>query len=185
MRRKLIFLLVAILGLSILPVSFVFAGSASCNGVNPFVCILNDAYTFAENFPVLLLGIVIQGLVDSFHFVDSSLQIQITNPGCCNVFTMTTTNQNNILFATDNIQDTVVTEMVLPLGIIMGVVAVAAKMGMKEFPVILGIIAFTFCALIWIKVLPTFLIIMPILFAGGALALIMSKFMGTRGGGQE
>jgi hypothetical protein len=199
--KKKTFLLIALLaGMSILPLTaLVIAASGSCSG-SPVSCTFTDAFNFLDGIPSVVLGMSIrlsdpwhfkEALTslflgktltlspDAFHFLDASLRVNATNPN--SPFFVTTTNAQNVLVLTDNLEDALVTQIIAPIAMIVGVIGVASYLKMREFPLVMGITMFTFCGLIWVKILPSWAIVFPIFTASGVLALLMSKFLGNRG----
>jgi hypothetical protein len=170
MKRKyiLILLLVALF----IPVLYVVASTYSVS--------VNDAFNFVDNVPSILLGLKFsQSFSDAFHLLDATLKITLSTN---NVFGSTTTNNQNILIATNTIAGQLATEVAVPITMMFGVIVAGKYLGLKndEFPILLGLLAFMAGALIYVKILPTWIIVFPILFAGGAVSLLISNFLGSR-----
>lgn len=200
-KLSLIILIVVILLLSIAPLNYVFAGG-SCSG-SPVTCTLADAFSFIDNLsvqfgkvlhlsdsfnfvsqsPTIILGRL--GIIptDRFNFLDHTLQISISNnqPPINPFVSTTTTGINGIIVATDNVQDIILTELAIPIVFLIAVMFFAIRLGIKEFPIILGVAGFAFLGVIYIGILPTWIIVIPIIFASTILALMVSKWLGSRG----
>lgn len=188
---------------TIIPVLAVYAASASCTGSSPVECTASDALNFADNAPniilgkivptltdnfsfsestpVITLGVIPSALSDAFSFMISSFSYTVSNSGPSNVFTQTTSTENLQLQDTQTIVSSIVTQLVTPIIFVLVVMFIATKMGMHEFPILLGIVVFVFSGLIYAGILPVWMVFFPILFAGAVMSLLVSKWLGARG----
>ena len=66
-----------------------------------------------------------------------------------------------------------------------GVIYLAIKMNVKEFPIILALTMLGFLGCIWIGILPSWVIIFPILFASAMLVMIVQKWLGSHSSASE
>lgn len=203
-RTNILILLLSVVALSMFSVLIVsVAQSASCTGSSPVECTLSDAFSFLDSAPTVTLGKIVPTLSDSFHLSDSapSLVLGINNLGTLtdsflfsvsqftikisgsNVFVQqsTATGQTNFLLATNTTTGALTTELVFPIIFILVCIFIATKMGMVEFPILLGIIMFLVCGLIYAGILNTYVVLFPILFASVAMSLLVSKWLGSRG----
>jgi hypothetical protein len=204
MKRKF-WVLIILASLSMLPVGYAVASSASCTGSGPYVCTLADSFDLGDASPTVLLGKVVPSLSDffhlsdsaptftlgntrnlfsdSFHLLDSKLTISISGSSVFAV-SSTTSTQSNYLHTATTAVNALITDLVFPVIFMLVVIFIATKMGMVEFPILLGIMIFTLGALIYAGIFPTWVVIFPVLFAAVVMSLLVSKWLGSRGAGE-
>ena len=198
-------ILIALILVSTIPALYVYAGSGTCSGSSPVACALQDAFNltdsifpklgqliptlidsfhFTDNIPIIKLGTILSLssiTSDSFHLLDSSLNITISNNAspCTNPFNSGGCGNSipPLQSGALNLGGEIVTSIGIPVVVLLAILFFGLNIGIKEFPILLGLAMFTILSLIWAKVLPSWSIIVPILFASAMLAMIVQRFV--------
>lgn len=202
LTKILLGILITILSLQLFNLLIVVAQN-SCTSLS---CIVEDTITFTELGPFINIGIIetyidkftfgeyinylvgkgTPTLLDSFHFLDASISVSISNSIIPpNPFTTTTLTNTTGIGTTllDNIQDKILTTIVAPTVYMLGVFFFASKIGIKEFPILIGLATFSILALVWAQLLPSYVVIIPILYASAILSMVVMKWFGTHNTG--
>jgi hypothetical protein len=185
--------------------SFHLFGNVPTITLGQYLKLPPDIFHFVDN-PIFIVTGILEHFTDSFHLTDKgyillgqifrvhvgsnfnlvdSVTVSIKNTGPNNNSPPsnpyeTTTGQQLVVSQSTSLIYFMITGFILPMIYIMAIILITMMIGVKNFFIILPIGTFVFLGLIWIKVFPSYSVILPILVGSAILTLFVSKWMSTR-----